>query len=165
MIIALHPNARTTPAVRAEIAANSDSVAVLAARYGVCQGTIRRWKSRSVFTDASHTAHRLQTTLTPAQEAIVLQLRKMLLLPLDELLTICREFICADVSRSGLGRCLHRHSVGNLQALLPAEPKEPLKGFKAYEPGYVHVDAKYLPQIQDQSSRSYLFVAIDRATR
>ena len=48
---------------------------------------------------------------------------------------------------------------GNLKALLPAEPKEPLKGFKAYEPGYVHVDVKYLPQIQDQSSRSYLFVA------
>lgn len=53
--------------------------------------------------------------------------------------------------------------MGNLKALLPAEPKEPLKGFKAYEPGYVHVDVKYLPQIQDQSSRSYLFVAIDRA--
>ena len=31
MIIALHPNAHTIPAVRAEIAASSDSVAVLAA--------------------------------------------------------------------------------------------------------------------------------------
>ena len=30
MIIALHKNARTTPAVRAEIAASSDSAAVLA---------------------------------------------------------------------------------------------------------------------------------------
>lgn len=48
---------------------------------------------------------------------------------------------------------------------MPVAPKDPVKGFKAYEPGYVHVDVKYLPQIADESSRSYLFVAIDRATR
>jgi hypothetical protein len=42
MIIALHKNARTTPAIRVEIAASKDSVAVLAARYGVGQRTIRR---------------------------------------------------------------------------------------------------------------------------
>ena len=165
MIIALHKNARTTPAIRAEIAASTDSVAVLAARYHVGEGTIRRWRTREVFTDASHTAHRLQTTLTPAQEAIVVELRKTLLLPLDDLLAITREFLCADVSRSGLDRCLRRHGVGNLRALLPEQPKEPVQGFKAYEPGYVHVDVKFLPQMQDESQRSYLFVAIDRATR
>ena len=87
------------------------------------------------------------------------------MLPLDDLLAVCREFICASVSRSGLDRCLRRHGVGNLRALLPATPKQPAKGFKAYEPGYVHVDVKYLPQMQDESARSYLFVAIDRATR
>lgn len=165
MIIALHKNARTTPAIRAEIAASSQPVAVLADLYNVGERTIRRWKTRSVFTDASHTAHRLQTTLTPAQEAIAVELRKMLLLPLDDLLAVCREFLCPDVSRSGLDRCLRRHGVGNLKALMPATPKEPSKGFKAYEPGYVHVDVKYLPQMADQTSRSYLFVAIERATR
>lgn len=65
MIIALHKNARTTPAIRAEIASSPDSVATLAARYGVGEMTIRRWRKRTVFTDASHTAHRLQTTLRP----------------------------------------------------------------------------------------------------
>ena len=30
---------------------------------------------------------------------------------------------------------------------------------------YLHMDVKYLPQMQDESSRRYLFVAIDRATR
>ena len=55
--------------------------------------------------------------------------------------------------------------MGNLRTLLPATPKEPTKDFKAYEPGFVHVDVKYLPQMADQASRSYLFVAIDRATR
>jgi transposase InsO family protein len=165
MIMALHKNARTTPAIRAEIAASKDSVAVLAARYGVGQRTIRRWRAREVFTDASHTAHRLQTTLTPAQEAVVVALRKSLLLPLDDLLAVCREFLCEEVSRSGLDRCLRRHGVGNLKALQPAAPQAPVKSFKAYEPGYVHVDIKYLPQMADESARSYLFVAIDRATR
>ena len=44
MIIALHKNARTTPAIRAETAASSDSVANLALRCGVGEGTIRRWR-------------------------------------------------------------------------------------------------------------------------
>jgi transposase InsO family protein len=39
------------------------------------------------------------------------------------------------------------------------------KAFKIYEPGFVHVDVKYLPQMPDETSRRYLFVAIDRATR
>ncbi len=30
---------------------------------------------------------------------------------------------------------------------------------------YLHVDIKYLPQMADETARSYLFVAIDRATR
>ena len=54
--------------------------------------------------DRSHTAHTLQTTLTPAQEAVVLELRRTLLLPLDDLLALTREFLCKDVSRSGLDR-------------------------------------------------------------
>jgi hypothetical protein len=30
---------------------------------------------------------------------------------------------------------------------------------------YIHIDVKYLPQMVDETSRRYLFVAIDRATR
>jgi transposase InsO family protein len=115
--------------------------------------------------DRSHTAHRLQTTLTPAQKMSVVHLRKTLLLPLDDLLAVTREFLCKAASRSGLDRCLRRHGVGRLHALKPATPREPHKTFKRYEPGYLHMDVKYLPQMADQTRRSYLFVAIDRATR
>ena len=45
------------------------------------------------------------------------------------------------------------------------KPESEHKPFKAYEPGYVHVDVKYLPQMQDEDKRRYVFVAIDRATR
>lgn len=49
----------------------------------------------------------------------------------------------------------------------PALPKPDgeHKPFKAYEPGYVHVDVKYLPQMHDEDQRRFVFVAIDRATR
>ena len=66
MNIKLHKNARTTPAVRAEIAASNERACVLASRYGVTEATIYKWKKRESFTDKSHTAHRLQTTLNPS---------------------------------------------------------------------------------------------------
>lgn len=53
----------------------------------------------------------------------------------------------------------------NLNTLKPKEPATPRKGFKAYQPGFLHIDVKYLPQMPDETSRRYLFVAIDRATR
>ena len=165
MLIALHKNARTTPAVRAEIAASSENASVLARRYGITEQTVYKWKKREVFSDRSHTAHRLQTVLTPAQESVVVELRRTLLLPLDDLLAVTREFLCADVSRSGLDRCLRRHQVGNLNDLKPKAPRSPHKAFKSYVPGYLHMDVKYLPQMPDERRRRYLFVAIDRATR
>ena len=165
MMIALHKNARTTPAVRAEIAASSETAAVLAARYGITEQTVYKWIKRTVFHDRSHTAHRLQTRLSPAQEAVVVELRKTLLLPLDDLLAVTHEFINADVSRSGLDRCLRRHGVGNLRDVRPVQPKQAHKPFKDYEPGFVHIDVKVLPQMPGESKRRYLFVAIDRATR
>jgi transposase InsO family protein len=165
MMIALHKNARTTPAIRAEIASSGDSAAALAQRFGITEATVYKWKKRTSVHDASHTPHRLQTTLTPTQERVVVELRRTLLLPLDDLLAVTREFICPNATRSGLDRCLRRHGVGNLGELKPAQPAPVSKTFKAYEPGYLHIDLKYLPQMQDESSRRYLFVAIDRATR
>ncbi len=92
-------------------------------------------------------------------------LRKTLLVSLDDLLAVVREFLNPDVSRSGLDRCLRRHGVGNLRDLQAKDPRPKHKAFKAYEPGYLVVDVKYLPQMAADSSRQSLFVAIDRATR
>jgi signal transduction histidine kinase len=57
--------------------------------------------------------------------------------------------------------------VSNLRALQPEVDgeKEPKKTYKDYAPGFVHIDIKYLPKMQDETQRRYLFVAIDRATR
>ena len=96
-----------------------------------------------------------------------MELRRTLLLPLDDLLAVIREFINPDVSRSGLDRCLRRHGVSDLKALQPQieDQVKPVKTFKDYEPGFLHIDIKYPPQMHDGTHRSYLFVAIDRATR
>ena len=91
-------------------------------------------------------------------------LRKTLLVSLDDLLAVVQELLNPDVSRSGLDRCMRRHGVGNLRDLQAQSPRPAHKLFKAYEPGYLHVDVKYLPKMADESSRRDLFVAIDRAT-
>ncbi len=96
---------------------------------------------------------------------MAVSLRKTLLLPLDDLLAVVREFLNPNVSRSGLDRCLRRHGVGSLRDLKPKVAKPAHKPFKAYEPGYIHIDVKYLPQMADEEKRRYLFVAIARATR
>ena len=74
-------------------------------------------------------------------------LRKTLLVSLDDLLAVLREVLNPHVSRSGLDRCLRRHSVGNLRDLQVRAARPKHSGFKAHEPGYIHVDVKYRPQI------------------
>lgn len=165
MLISLHKQATTTPKIRAAIQASTEPAWMVAERYGISEQTVWKWRKRDSVHDRSHTPHRLQTTLTPAQEAVAVALRKSLLLPLDDLLSVVREFLNPNVSRSGLDRCLRRHGVGNLRELKPATPRAAHKTFKAYVPGYLHIDVKYLPQMADDDRRRYLFVAIDRATR
>ena len=69
------------------------------------------------------------------------------------------------MSRSGLDRCLRRHGGGNLRDMKAKKTCPKHSAFKAYEPGYIHIVVKYLPQILYETTRCYLFVAIDRATR
>jgi hypothetical protein len=163
MNLRLHKNATTTPARRADIQTSSLSVAALAIALGVTADTLRRWKGRDRVADRSHPAHRLQTTLTPAQEAVVVARRKTWWLPRDDLLVITRAFIHEAASRSALSRLLRRHGLSRLPVATPTGT--PPQTFKTYEPGYRHLDVKYLPPMADETTRRDRFVAIDRATR
>ena len=51
MLITLHKNARTTPAIRAEIAASNESTRALAKRFGVSELTIAKWRKRASVND------------------------------------------------------------------------------------------------------------------
>lgn len=121
---AQHANATTTPEMR-EFIRNSDlSVAALSRLLNISETTVRKWRSRDSVEDASHAPRQLKTTLTSVQEYIVVELRKSLLLSLDELLHITQEFINPDVSRAGLARCLKRHGVSRLASIKDGEIDE-----------------------------------------
>lgn len=123
MQVNLHKNARTTPAIRRELRASSEPTSVLAERYNLSTITVRKWRNREGTEDASHRPHTLHANLSPAQEGLVVELRKLLLLPLDDLLVVTHEFINDTVSRSGLDRCLRRHGVSCLKDLLPVRKR------------------------------------------
>jgi len=90
----IHPEARTTPQIRAEIKASVGiSQQALAEKYNVSRHTIKKWQTRDKSTDKSHRPDHLQTTLTLIQEEIVAILRQTLFLPLDDLLVVTKEFI------------------------------------------------------------------------
>jgi transposase-like protein len=158
--------ARTTPRTRAEIHDSPATVADLARTYNISRSTARKWRNRDDQLDRSHKAHQLHTTLSPAQELIVMEIRRLCLLPLDDLVAVTKQFIHANASRSGISRLLRREGLSKLAELEPKAQGErtPKKTFKDYEPGFVHIDIKYLPQMPDEQQRSYLFVASHRPT-
>lgn len=112
-----HANATTTPEMRAFIRESELSVARLARLLRVSEATVRKWRRRDSVEDASHTPKHLNTTLTPAQEYVVVELRTQLLLSLDELCAVTIEFINPHVSRAGIARCLKRHGVSRLNEI------------------------------------------------
>jgi hypothetical protein len=97
MHLNLHANATTTPKTRAYIQASTASAAELA---GVPLKTIYRWRGRTSTQDRSHQPHRLATSLSPLEEALVIELRKLLALPLDDITEAMRRCVNPKVSRS-----------------------------------------------------------------
>jgi len=109
-----HANATTTPEMRAFIHESDLPTAVLGRLLKISESTVRKWRQRESMSDASHVPKQLNTTLSEAQEYVVVELRTRLLLSLDELLAVCKQFINPHVSRAGLQRCLKRHGVSRL---------------------------------------------------
>ena len=117
----IHAQARTTPKIRQEIKDSGLSSREAARVFNVTRATALKWLGRDDVQDRSHRAHTLHTTLSAAQEAIVLALRQSLYLPLDDLLFITKQYINADVSRSGIARLLKREGMARLEGNPPAK--------------------------------------------
>ncbi len=71
MLISLHKQATTAPKIRAAIQTSTEPAWKVAERYGISEQTVWKWRGRNSVEDRSHTPHRLQTTLTPAQDSSV----------------------------------------------------------------------------------------------
>ena len=89
------PNARTTPAVRREIALSSERTGVLAQRYGVSTETIRIWRKRGpdACLDRSARPHKLPWKASEEERAIVCALRQATGFPLDDLTFVVTHFL------------------------------------------------------------------------
>jgi transposase InsO family protein len=172
----IHPNARnarTTPAVRAEIARSREPTGVLAQRYGISTETVRNWRRRGPGGCADHSSRprRLRWRATPDERRIVCLLRRETRFPLDDLTAVVRHFL-PHLSRDAIYRILKANRLARLADLPPAyalpHSRKGTGHFKDYDLGFVHLDAKHLPALRTadgQVRRRYLFIAIDRCSR
>jgi transposase InsO family protein len=166
-MLAIHPNARTTPAVRAEIARSAEPTGELARRYGVSTETVREWRERGPgdCLDRSARPHKLPWKASEEERAVVCALRRATGLPLDDLTFVVRHFL-PHLGRDNVYRILKAAGLSRRPA--PTRPEKPAAKFKEYELGFVHVDVKHLPKLRTadgECRKRFLFVAIDRRSR
>src|SRR5687767_12445611 len=150
---AIHPNARTTPAVRAEIAHSPEPSGMLARRYGVSTETIRKWRKRGPqdCQDRSARPHKLPWKASEEERAIVCALRRATGFPLDDLTFVVTHFL-PHLNRDAVYRILKAEG---LNRLAPASrPRKPDGTFKGYDLGFVHVDVTHLPKLRTQDGES-----------
>lgn len=160
MQMRLHANATTTPRVRECIRRSPASVAVLAGELGVSETTVRRWRGRASVEDRSSRPRAVRTSLSAAEEALVVELRRLGRLSLDDVVEVMRRCVNPRLSRSAVHRALVRHGVAGAP---PAARDEPAPFVTDAPASFVHLDVKHLPALHRQ--KAYAYVAIDRATR
>src|SRR5918993_357598 len=166
-MLAIHPKARTTPAVRAEIGRSTESSGVLARRYGVSTETIRQWRQRGPedCQDRSARPHKLPWKASEEERAIVCALRRSTGFPLDDLTFIVTHFL-PHLNRDAVYRILKAEGLNRLPSA--DRTRKPHGTFKECELGFVHLDVKHLPKLRDRDGvirKRYLYVAIDRCSR
>src|SRR4051812_39799781 len=112
---AVHANARTTPAVRAEIARSREPTGVLAQRYSVSTETIRKWRQRGPADCQDHSSrpHKLPWKATDEERAIVCALRRAPGFPLDALPFVVTPSL-PPLTRAGVSRFLKAGGLGRL---------------------------------------------------
>ncbi len=168
-MLQIHPNARTTPAVRAEIARSGEPSGVLAKRYGVSAETVRKWRKRGPgdCLDRSARPHRLPWKATEEERAVVCALRRATNFALDDLTFVVAHFL-PHLNRDSVWRILRAEGLGRRPPPTPGRPKRGQGSFRDYDLGFVHIDIKHLPKLQTgngERRKRYLFVAIDRRSR
>jgi transposase InsO family protein len=166
-MLSIHPNARTTPAVRAEIARSAEPSGVRARRHGVSAETIRKWRRRGPgdCRDRSSRPHKLPWKASEEERAIVCALRRATGFPLDDLTFMVGHFL-PHLDRDNVYRILKAAGLSRRPA--PAAPERAAGKFREYELGFVHVDVKHLPKLRTPDGawrKRFLFVAIDRRSR
>lgn len=164
-MLQIHPQARTTPTVRAEIARSTEPTSVVAKRYGISGETVRKWRKRGEHDcqDRSSRPKRLPWRVTEEERAIICAMRQTTGFPLDDLTFVLRNFL-PHLNRDNIYRVLRAEGLNRR----PSKPSMlPAKGqgkFREYDLGYVHIDVKHLPKLRTadgEMRKRYLYVAIE----
>ena len=123
-MLSIHPNARTTPAVRAEIARSSEPSGVLARRFGVSAETVRKWRKRGPgdCLDRSARPHKLPWKASEEERAVVCALRRATGFPLDDLTFVVAHFL-PHLGRDNVYRILKAEGLSRRPA--PTTPGRP----------------------------------------
>jgi transposase InsO family protein len=165
----IHPPARTTPAVRADIARSTDPTSVIARRYGISDETVRKWRKRGeqACQDRSSRPKRLPWRATEEERAIICAVRRATGFPLDDLTFVLRHFL-PHLNRDSIYRVLKSEGLNRRPAKPTLAPAKGQGRFTEYDLGFVHIDVKHLPKLRTtdgQVRKRYLYVAIDRCSR
>ena len=168
-MLQIHPNARTTPVTRAEIARSKEPTGVLASRYGVSTETVRKWRKRGTgdCLDRSARPHRLPWKATEEERAVVCALRRSTNFALDDLTFVAMHFL-PHLNRDSVWRILRAEGLSRRPPPVPDRLKRGQGSFKEYDLGFVHIDIEHLPKLRTadgERRKRYLFVAIGRRSR
>ena len=131
MFVRLHSQATTTIKIRTAIQASNEPAWVLAERHGTTEQTVWKWRKRDSVHDRIPTPPHPTVFRRPSrQRKRPWRLRCVkILVSLEGLLAVVREFLNPNVTRSGLDRCLRRHGVGRLRDLKAKDDKPKHSGF------------------------------------
>jgi len=168
-MVQIHPQARTTPVVRAEIARSTEPASVVAKRYGISDETVRKWRRRGeqAVQDRSSRPKRLAWCMTEEERAIICAVRRSTGFPLDDLTFVLRHFL-PHLNRDSIYRVLNAEGLNRRPPKPTTQPGKGQGRFKDYDLGFVHIDVKHLPKLRTadgESRKRFLYVAIDRCSR
>jgi transposase InsO family protein len=168
-MLQIHPNARTTPVVRAEIARSDEPSGVLARRFGVSTETVRKWRKRGPDDCLDHSArpHRSPWKATEEERAVVCALRRATNFALDDLTFVVAHFL-PHLNRDSIWRILRAEGLSRRPPPSSDKPRRGQGTFKDYDLGFVHIGIKHLPELRTadgERRKRYLYVAIDRRSR
>lgn len=149
----IHKNARTVPHSRAQLVrrvANGETTAAVAAAFGVCPKTVRKWVGRferegaAGLCDRRSRPHRLRGPTAPARAEQVQVLRRQRWL-------MKRIGLELSLSLATVSRLLKRAGLSRLSAL---EPPIPARRYEYSAPGgLLHFDTKKLGRFHRVGSR------------
>jgi transposase InsO family protein len=165
----IHPQARTTPAVRAEIARSTEPANVIAKRYGISDETVRKWRKRGehAVQDRSSRPKRLAWRVSEEERAIICAVRRATGFALDDLTFVLRHFL-PHLNRDSIYRVLKTEGLNRRPPKPTVQPRKGQGRFRDYDLGFVHIDVKHLPRLRTADGdirKRFLYVAIDRCSR